>query len=179
MRFLGSIISAAQNWTDSLQTMVPGYRDRIAHIYLDKEQGGLNLRMAAPAIVEIANYGESAAEKLIDRFVRGVDSGRPTDMTWENHRWIRYRSTMAVLGKFLSRFSSAFEYSEGSDPSYFSLIGRGSETPPESYRLTQAQQVCAQAISTELGSSGKQLDVCHLDAGAPRPEPALRVRPQF
>ena len=83
MGFLGSIISAAQNWTDSLQTMVPGYRDRIAHIYLDREQGGLNLRMAAPAINEIANYGESAAEKLIDRFVRGVDNGRLTDMTWK------------------------------------------------------------------------------------------------
>jgi hypothetical protein len=135
--------------------------------------------MTAAAIHEIANYGECAGEKLIDRFVRGVDDGQPTDMTWQNHRWIRYGSTMAVLGKLLSRFSSAFEYSIGSDPSYLSLINRGSDAPPRSYRFTPAQRACAHAISEELGSSGKQLDVCQMEVGAPRPEPALRIHPQF
>jgi predicted acylesterase/phospholipase RssA len=179
LAFLGSIVDAARNWTDNLQTMVPGYRDRIAHIYLDKKQGGLNLNMSAPAIDQIAGYGECAGEKLIDRFVRGVDNGHETDMTWENHRWVRYRSTMAVLGQFLARFNSAFGYSEGSDQSYLNLIGRGSKAPPGSYRLTPAQQACAQRISPELCELGERFETCEMDVGAPRPEPALRIRPQF
>jgi len=27
------------NWTDILQSMVPGYRDRLVHVYLDKHEG--------------------------------------------------------------------------------------------------------------------------------------------
>jgi len=72
--------------------MVPGYRDRIAHIYLDSEQGGLNLNMPQLTVTPIADYGEQAAEKLIARFSYGTDGSQPTVMTWQNHRWIRYRS---------------------------------------------------------------------------------------
>jgi len=62
----------ARNWTDTLQAIVPGYRDRIAHIYLDSKQGGLNLNMGRTAVHEIAGYGECAAERLADRFLRGT-----------------------------------------------------------------------------------------------------------
>src|SRR5262249_10970377 len=104
MSFLFSIIDSARNWVDSLQAIVAGYNDRIAHIFLDSTQGGLNLTMPATAMNEIADYGTEAGEKLVDRFAKGIDGGKPTRMNWDNQRWIRYRSTMATLAPFLSRF---------------------------------------------------------------------------
>jgi len=30
---------------DNTQLQVPGYRDRVVHVYVDKDEGGLNLNM--------------------------------------------------------------------------------------------------------------------------------------
>ena len=177
LRFLFSIVDSARNWVDSLQAMVPGYRDRIAHIYLDRAEGGLNLTMPATLVNSIADYGNQAGEKLVDRFARGVDGGEPTRMNWENHRWIRYRSTLATLAAFLSRFRKAYEQPEESDPSYFELVNRGVEAP--SYPLTPPQVECTVTIVRDLNRLAEQIDLCRLDLHSPRPEPALRVRPQF
>jgi len=177
LSFLTSILDAARNWVDSLQAMVPGYRDRIAHIYLDSEQGGLNLAMSSQAVNEIADYGEQAGEKLINRFIEGMDNGKPTPMTWENHRWIRYRSTMATLVGFLSRFRRAYEQPEDVDPSYFTLITRGANAP--SYPLAAEQVECATSVIADLDRLSNEIEACRLELRSPRPEPALRVRPQF
>lgn len=177
MSFLFSIVGSARNWVDSLQAMVPGYRDRIAHIYLDGEQGGLNLNMSAAAVNDIAGYGEQAAEALIDRFVKGVDNGKPTEMNWENQRWVRYRSTMATLSAFLSRYRLAYEQPAEHDPSYLTLINRGADA--QSYPLTAEQAECAALIAADLDRLSKEVEACRLELHSPRPEPALRVRPQF
>jgi hypothetical protein len=177
MSFLFSIIDSARNWVDSLQAMVPGYRDRIAHIYLDSNQGGLNLAMPAAVVNEIANYGHDAGEKLVDRFAKDIDNGEPTKMNWENHRWIRYRSTMATLAAFLSRFRKAYEQPEEPDPSYVTLINRGADAV--SYPLAAEQVKCAAMIAADLDQLSEEFEACRLEINSPRPEPALRVRPQF
>jgi hypothetical protein len=81
------------------------------------------------------------------------------------------------LAAFLSRFRHAYEQSEESDPSYFELINRGVEAP--SYPLTPSQVECAANIVRDLNRLAEQIDLCRLDLHSPRPEPALRVRPQF
>jgi predicted acylesterase/phospholipase RssA len=177
MSFLFSIVDSARNWVDNLQAMVPGYRDRIAHIYLDGEQGGLNLNMSAVAVNDIAGYGEQAAEALIDRFVKGVENGKPTEMNWENQRWVRYRSTMATLSAFLSRYRLAYEQPAEHDPSYLTLINRGADAV--SYPFTPEQVECAAMIAADLDRLSKEVEACRLELHSPRPEPALRVRPQF
>jgi hypothetical protein len=177
MSFLFSIVDSARNWVDSLQAMVPGYRDRIAHIYLDSKQGGLNLNMSPAEIKQIAGYGNEAGEKLIDRFAKGIDNGKPTNMNWENHRWIRYRSTMATLVAFLSRFRRAYEQPEAPDPSYFTLIGHGADA--RSYPLASEQVECAEKVAAELDRLSSDIEECRLEINSPRPEPGLRVRPQF
>jgi hypothetical protein len=177
MSFLFSIVDSARNWVDSLQSMVPGYRDRIAHVYLDANEGGLNLTMPVEVVSKVADYGYEAGEKLVGRFAKGVESGKPTTMNWENHRWIRYRSTMATLSSFLSRYRQAYEQPEVHDPSYLTLINRG--TDGVSYPLTPQQVECAAKIAGDLDRLSKEVEECHLDLHSPRPEPALRVRPQF
>jgi len=37
--FFSLLFDSARNWMDSLQGFVPGYRDRIVHVYLDKREG--------------------------------------------------------------------------------------------------------------------------------------------
>jgi predicted acylesterase/phospholipase RssA len=177
--FVGSIVDAARNWTDTLQTMVPGYRDRIAHIYLSPEQGGLNLNMPTPTVAEISEYGSVAATLLADRYLRGIQDGLPTPMTWDNQRWIRYRSVMELLGEFLSKFRRSFQNPEPGDRSYAELIERDDQTPPASYRFSEEQRECARDISPTLADLGQELEDSYLADGAPRPEPSLRVRPTF
>jgi predicted acylesterase/phospholipase RssA len=177
--FLAAVVSAAQSWTDALQTMVPGYRDRIAHIYLDRNEGGLNLDMPRHRVERIASYGERAAAKLIERFVYGTDGGKPTPMTWENQRWIRYRSTMAVLEDFLSAFQRALDETQPGDRAYQELIARPPAAPPASYPFTATQETYAQSITARLHDLGREAAARELSHGAPRPTPALRVRPQF
>jgi len=49
-----------------MQTRLPGYRDRIAHVSLHEEtEGGLNLNMPPELIVELGERGERAARLLI------------------------------------------------------------------------------------------------------------------
>lgn len=179
LSFVGSIVDAARNWTDTLQTMVPGYRDRIAHIYLNPQQGGLNLNMPTQTVEEISEYGSDAAARLADRYLRGVDNGQPTPMTWDNQRWIRYRSAMELLRDFLSRFRNSFQNPEPGDRSYAQLIDRDEHAPPNSYRFTEEQREGARDITPALADLGQELGDCDLAQGAPSPEPSLRVRPNF
>lgn len=177
--FLAALVSAAQNWTDTLQTMVPGYRDRIAHIYLDRDEGGLNLNMPRDRVERIASYGERAAGKLIEHFVYGTDGGKPTPMTWDNQRWVRYRSTMSVLEDFLSAFQRALDETQPGDRSYSELIDRAPGVPPTSYPFSATQETYAESITAKLHDLGRESAAEELSNGAPRPTPALRVRPQF
>ena len=40
-------------------------------------------------------------------------------MTWDNHSWVRYRSTMALLETFLTEFAHSVEHPEPGDRSFF------------------------------------------------------------
>ena len=43
--FLMRLINSAKDWQDNLQSILPGYRERIVHIGLKPDEGGLNLTM--------------------------------------------------------------------------------------------------------------------------------------
>lgn len=44
-RFLFAVVATMQNWRDLLQARAPGYRDRIVHVSLQGDEGGMNLDM--------------------------------------------------------------------------------------------------------------------------------------
>jgi predicted acylesterase/phospholipase RssA len=135
-----AIINSARNWVNSLQAVVPGYRDRIVHIALSKEEGGLNLIMPPETLDSLNKSGCEAAQLLIDHFIHGTDDGQPTPMTWNNHRFIRYRSTMALIETFLAKFAYSINNPEPGDVFYSELIKRGPhDPPPTGYRLSPDQ----------------------------------------
>jgi len=175
--FFSAMFEAARNWLDNLQTMVPGYRDRLVHVYLNKHEGGLNLNMEDDVLKALSGYGVKAGEKLIDHFLNGTDDGKATPMTWDNHRWVRHRSTMALLETFLADFAYSVEHPEPGDRSFFELIGRDKEVPPTSYRVSEEQRMEAMNLTQHLKDLGEQEGT--LQEGAPGPTPALRIRPTF
>lgn len=177
---LFSMVDAARNWMDNLQATAPGYRDRIVHVYLDPKEGGLNLNMPKEIVSALSQYGERAAEHLIEHFISGTEKGKPTVMTWDNHRWIRYRSTVALLEEFLGKYSNAMENRETGDPGLIPLITRGPDDPPKTgYRLSPQQVANALDVTQQLTRLGDDMRGKDLQQGAPKPTPALRVRPTF
>jgi predicted acylesterase/phospholipase RssA len=93
--FLNSIFRTAQNWIDNRQMRGAGYRDRIAHVRLAKEEGGMNLKMEGGRIEQLAERGACAASQLAERFAPEPPEGAA--LTWDNQKWIRYRAYMDLL----------------------------------------------------------------------------------
>jgi predicted acylesterase/phospholipase RssA len=175
-----AIVNSARNWVNSLQAVVPGYRDRIVHIALSKKEGGLNLIMPPETLDSLNKYGCEAAQLLIDHFIHGTDNGEATPMTWNNQRFIRYRSTMALLETFLAKFAYGMNNPEPGDVPYSQLIKRGPhEPPPTGYRFDPAQIPYAVYETDKLIEIGNQMGAGDLQDGSPKPEPALVIRPNF
>ncbi len=82
--FLGSIIRTMQNWQDNTQMRLPGYRDRVVHVYLTPEEGGLNLTMPPERVAALTQRGEAAGQAV-------------QTLDWDGHRWTRFRTAMAQL----------------------------------------------------------------------------------
>jgi hypothetical protein len=178
--FASSMIDAARNWMDNLQSTVPGYRDRIVHVFLNQREGGLNLNMPPDVVTALSGYGEQAADHLIQHFVDGTDGGKPTPMTWDNHRWIRYRSSTLLLQEFLAGYASSIENPAPGDSGIMTLVARGkTDPPPTGYRFLPEQREIALGFTEQLRKLGDEMNDKDLQTNAPRPEPALRVRPKF
>ena len=177
--FLWAIIETMQNWMDNTQMKVPGYRDRVAHVYLEGDEGGLNLNMSARVMERLSTRGRIAGEKLRRRF-----TGKDTDseLDWDNHRWIRYRSTMTLLEDYLHAIAHRYEASppEG-DRSYVELVTRKKGSPPEAYPWERDQQRFALEMNErilQLVRGWDAADESYAD-GTPRPLPELRIRPRM
>jgi hypothetical protein len=58
--FLLAIVNTAKDWQDSIQSTLPGFRDRIVRVALSREEGGLNLAMPPATVAKLLKYGEEA-----------------------------------------------------------------------------------------------------------------------
>ena len=178
MGFVHCIADTIQNWTDNTQTRVPGYRDRIAHIHHTDQEGGMNLNMPAPVIAALTERGRCAAERLVERFTQPPVGAQPS---WDNHRWVRFRSTTGLLEDMLYRWRRTYQAAPIADErSYADLVGRQDDDPPTSYPWDAEQGRFAREATDEVL---KLVDrwakgTLRLAGGAPRPTPELRVRPR-
>jgi Patatin-like phospholipase len=176
--FLTAILNAMQNWADNSQTQLPGYRDRVVHVSLKPDEGGLNLNMDDKLIGPLSDRGRAAAQELISRFAM---PNRESELNWENHRWVRYRTTMALVEGMMKMYSTAFDFPMEGDRSYASLIAREPNEPPGAYRWTKQQKEFAVHITEamlELTEHWKQAKSNFSDI-APKPNAELRIRPRI
>jgi predicted acylesterase/phospholipase RssA len=164
--FAGAILNVMQNWRDNLQMVIPGYRDRIVHISHTEREGGLNLRMDAAIIEKMSNRGRRAGEALLNQF------------DWNNHAWIRYRSTMCCWETSFEKFGNSYRNPLPQDAEIWKAI-YGNGKPP-CYPWRSGQEGWAPEAARELASlsagwlQGKE---CFCD-GAPRPRPETRISPK-
>lgn len=93
--FGAAIFRTAQNWIDNQQMRGAGFRDRIAHVWMGEDEGGMNLEMEAEKIERLAERGAAAATELAERFRPDPPEG--AELTWDNQKWIRYRAYMDLL----------------------------------------------------------------------------------
>lgn len=174
----GAIMNAMQNWVDNRQMRIPGYRDRIAHVSLRPQEGGMNLSMPPEVIEAVSERGGEAGRLLAARFREGSEH----TMNWDNHRWVRFRSTMCAVEEVLEKVVLGYTDTETAKPfrSYEELLNRPADAAPGSYRYRAGQRDFANKAIPELLKLGETWSrASSLCEGSPKPEPELRIMPRF
>jgi len=97
LSFLAAILNTAKDWQDTLQSLLPGYSERIVSIALDPDkEGGLNLKMPKETIMDLSNYGKDAGNILANEF------------DFDEHRYRRAISTLPTLSESIIGLSNTF-----------------------------------------------------------------------
>jgi predicted acylesterase/phospholipase RssA len=92
--FAGQIKDTMQNWRDSMQMQLPGYRDRVCQVRLHPGEGGLHIYMPPELIEGLIARGHKAGQKILDTF----DAAE-----WDRHRCVRYLVLMQMLQENLHK----------------------------------------------------------------------------
>jgi Patatin-like phospholipase len=173
--FLSSIVRTMQNRVDEAQMRLPGYRDRVVHVSLTGAEGGMNLTMEPEVIERLTERGRCAGERLVERFAREPED--PGALGWRDHRWVRYRSSLAALAAMLGQFARG--YNHELVPTYAELLRRGPGDPPNSYRMTGPQRELAATLTDGLLALAAELQAANasVEDGAPSPPVAARISP--
>ena len=137
--FLMAAVRTMQIRVDEAQMRAPGFRDRIAHVKLSDDEGGMNLTMPPERVEALTERGERAARLLRKAYTAPAGAQA---ITWENHRWVRLRTALSVLEQMHKDFADGFEgkgdgFEKGK--SYEELLKRGQNVPPTSYGLEGGQ----------------------------------------
>jgi len=158
--FLATILDTMQNWVDNTQMRLPGYRDRVVHVHLTDQEGGMNLTMPEEVIKALAERGEAAGRKLA------------TEFDWDSHRWTRYRTAMDQLR---GKLGSMHRVYQGGLSSF--LKSRHFNAPPHAMPGSQEALLGLTDRLMEIGSDlqehGKPFSTT-----PPAPAPDLRIMPQ-
>jgi predicted acylesterase/phospholipase RssA len=205
--FIRSILDTMQNWSDNAQTRVPGYRDRIVLIKHTKKEGGINLNMDPELIRQFSERGRVAGKFLANRFSTEPSSNPGDKLSWENHRWLRYRSVMPLIEDFLYKLTRGYDWPPEPAPNrpYGELVRTGRDGAPSYPWRSEAQERRAVEVTNrvlDLARAWAKLsdplppEIAPVDlstipirdayeadrpfaAGAPRPRPALRIQRDF
>jgi predicted acylesterase/phospholipase RssA len=177
--FLSGVVRTMQNRVDEAQMRVPGYRDRVVHIHHTPDEGGINLTMPEHVIDALTARGRCAAERLVEAYTRDAEAGV---ISWDNHRWVRLRSSLAVLEEIHERIARSYQDAPATqrERTYAELLDRRAGIAPRSYEmgreladLARQQLDSVVAAAAAVRDSGKTLST-----GAPRPLPEGRIMPR-
>jgi predicted acylesterase/phospholipase RssA len=149
--FLGAIKGAMQNWADNEMLRIPGYRDRLVHIYHTPKEGGMNLDMPQEVITALSERGRLAGTRLVEYFTTeevpqpGDDARQRRRVSWRNHRWVRLRSALAMLEETCGELVDGYsDVDPMSGESYADLLKKYRKAP--SYKITGKQQALARRV---------------------------------
>jgi predicted acylesterase/phospholipase RssA len=176
--FVGGIVRTMQNHVDAALTHQPGYRDRIVHVHTTHGEGGTNLAMPPEVIEALTRRGQAAGRALVERFAE--TPGTEPGLSWDNHRWVRFRSAVAAIAAELEQFDRAWRSRPEGERTYAELVDRPDDLGPAGYRLASAEQrALVFAVTELLAAAGARADEGpgSVAEGSPRPEPVARIVP--
>jgi hypothetical protein len=174
--YLSAIGRTTLDWRDSLQRRLPGYRERVVHIGMPRDVGGLNLAMTPHMIRRLDLLGQLAARRLHRDFSTPRRSGEPN--AWERHRWTRARTTLAALRAHLATFVDRLA---AGDPDYPRLLRaarpRHDPFPDDASRQQAMDLVDGTRELMRTVDAATPPDA--LEHGAPQPRPSLHLSPPW
>ena len=162
---IGTMIETMQCWNDNVMLHAPGFRDRVVHISHTTKEGGLNLEMPGEMIEGLSKRGALAGQKIIDRFVNKPDG-------WDNHLWVRYRTTLGVLQPLLSQTYKEYFSTAAARAPIDRLIAS-----PTGYKMSGKERDAAMAVNDVIAKFGT-ISRESFEVKAPRPRLVLRPRPR-
>jgi hypothetical protein len=110
--FLFSIVNTAKDWQDTMQSLLPGYAERIVTVRLDESrEGGLNLAMDADTIGALTGYGRQAGSALREQFsyCAADGSGARSVSAFDQHRYNRAISLLPKMEQALCAYAAAMD----------------------------------------------------------------------
>jgi hypothetical protein len=166
--FLMRLVDSAEDWQDNLQSILPGYRERIVHIGLAPDEGGLNLVMDNKAIQKLAEYGREAGGVLC------------TSFDLDDHRWRRFLVAMARMEETLEEVTTAYETLPEKPEGFDEFLKRYASNP-SSYR--QESKVRLELLldrARDLALMGEEWRERPLirEGNIPKPDTDLRITPK-
>jgi hypothetical protein len=171
--FVGAIIETMHNWHDNALLHVPGYRDRIVHVSLAEDEGGLNLDMPPEVLRRLELRGAAAGRLLALAFGSASSTVGTAPSAWDNHRWVRLRTTMNLLEELHGKLRLAYSY--GMPPTYEDLLRTLGVTGP--YPWDAGQQALAQAAFKAFHNLWQPTNSTLFGGRIPRPIPFLTLTP--
>jgi hypothetical protein len=184
--FLHAIADTMQNWSDNSQLRIPGYRDRVVHVSHTDSEGGMNLDMDAADIRAMSQRGAWAGRRLVEYYSTPPEPGPGgRKVSWENHRWIRYRSTMSILEGMFRRLHVAYTREQPVDGLDYLQVSQLEDADIPGFKWVSGQQ---RALSVELtdrlcdlaehwDETVEQNPRRSLIEDAPDPVPEFRITP--
>jgi hypothetical protein len=157
-------------------------------------------------IARFSERGRCAGEFLVNRFAYDPSKNPDDQLSWSNHRWLRYRSVMPLVEQLLLDVIRGYEWppEPTSQRTYAALVGALEDAPSYGWdpRAQRDRAVELTGLMLELvrdwGRLGDPFDTTlpkvdlalappkdewkedrPFAAGAPRPRPVLRIMRDF
>jgi predicted acylesterase/phospholipase RssA len=168
--FFSRLLDAAMSWQDNLQSTLPGYRDRIVHVGLKSDEGGLNITMPQKLVDRLACYGALAGEDMRDEF----------DL--DEHRWRRFLVAMDRMDHTLDEIAAAYN-GQGGIESFAAFLNRYPYPPnhPVSYKDAARDHLeTLKSRAADLAELSRRWEAQLQIPGAelPHPKTDLRITPR-
>lgn len=175
--FAMGLLNAAKDWQDNLQTLLPGYRERVVHVYLKPDEGGLNLTMPPERIEGLVDLGGRAGALMAGG--PPLDASDAFPFNFNEHRWRRYLVAYASLEALLTE--AAQDWGDVNDPDSFAAFIKTYMWQSESYKNSPQwwkNEVFGRMDALmAVGRTWENKMLRHQDGAIPYPRPVLRMVP--
>jgi predicted acylesterase/phospholipase RssA len=166
--FIMTLFDAAKDWQDNLQSVLPGYRERVVRVALKDDEGGLNLTMSPDQVAELVAFGEEAGR---------LAASPAFDL--DEHRWRRFLIAMAELEESLDLITASHDGGSGGSESFGAFLERyhfQGSYPPRS--KAWKREILARADElVAIGNRWRNSPTIR-SGKIPKPECAMRITPK-